>query len=107
MPYDCPAFHSLYIHLCSSLPSFLTTVAIEQEPPPPKAPKPLPRPDDPHRKKRAGKRVRRQKEKTAPTRLHKEMNRMKFGEIGDDLIQTKIGFDLGMVGKSGSGRVRV
>lgn len=77
-----------------------------QEPPPPKAPKPLPRPDDPYRKKRAGKRVRKQKEKTAPTRLHKEMNRMKFGEIGDDLIQTKIGFDMGMVGKSGSGRLR-
>lgn len=32
-----------------------------QEPPPPKAPKPLPRPDDPYSKKRAGKRVRKQK----------------------------------------------
>lgn len=77
-----------------------------QEPPPPKAPKPLPRPDDPYSKRRAGKRVRKQKEKRAPTRLHKEMNRMKFGEIGDDVLQTDLGYDLGMIGASGSGRVR-
>eukprot|EP00123_Amoebidium_parasiticum_P012768 comp21559_c0_seq1/m.30094 comp21559_c0_seq1/g.30094 ORF comp21559_c0_seq1/g.30094 comp21559_c0_seq1/m.30094 type:complete len:494 (-) comp21559_c0_seq1:53-1534(-) len=77
-----------------------------QEPPPPKKPKPLPKPDDPIRKKRAGKRVRRQKEKWGPSQLHREANRMKFGEIQEDVLQTKIGYNTGMMGKGGSGRIR-
>eukprot|EP00124_Ichthyophonus_hoferi_P001605 Ihof_evm5s88 gene=Ihof_evmTU5s88 len=75
-----------------------------QEAPPTKKAKPLPKPDDPIRKKRAGKRVRKQKEKWGPSQLHREANRMKFAEIQDDLIQTKIGFNTGMMGKGGSGR---
>jgi U4/U6 small nuclear ribonucleoprotein PRP31 len=38
-----------------------------QEPPPPQPPKPLPAPDDKPRKKRAGKRIRKIKEKCCRT----------------------------------------
>lgn len=101
-PAPAPApLHGLSVTLPLPLPLPL------QEPPPPKKAKPLPKPDDPIRKKRAGKRVRRQKEKWGASQLHREANRMGFGELQDDLIQTKIGFNTGMMGKGGSGRVSV
>ncbi|PIK53937.1 putative U4/U6 small nuclear ribonucleoprotein Prp31 [Apostichopus japonicus] len=77
-----------------------------QEPPPPKPPKPLPAPIDGQRKRRGGKRVRKMKEKLGMTEFRKAANRMSFGEIEDDAYQEDLGFSLGQIGKSGSGKVR-
>ncbi|XP_067121619.1 U4/U6 small nuclear ribonucleoprotein Prp31 [Centruroides vittatus] len=77
-----------------------------QEPPPVKQVKPLPAPIDQTRKKRGGRRVRRMKERYAITELRKQANRMNFGEIEEDAYQDDLGFSLGQVGKSGTGRIR-
>jgi U4/U6 small nuclear ribonucleoprotein PRP31 len=77
-----------------------------QEPPPVKQIKPLPRPDPSTRKKRGGRRVRRMKDKYAVTEMRRQANRMTFGEVEQDPYQTEIGFSVGNVGKSGSGKVR-
>ncbi|XP_062507567.1 U4/U6 small nuclear ribonucleoprotein Prp31-like [Corticium candelabrum] len=77
-----------------------------QEPPPVKQVKPLPRPDPSIRKKRGGRRVRRMKDKYAITEMRRQANRMTFGEVEDDPYQTEMGFNVGNVGKSGSGKVR-
>lgn len=52
-----------------------------QEPPPVKFAKPLPKPIDPGRKKRAGKRVRKMKERYAMTELRKQNNRLNFADV--------------------------
>lgn len=52
-----------------------------QEPPPVKFIKPLPKPIDPGRKKRGGKRVRKMKERYAVTELRKQANRMNFADV--------------------------
>ncbi|KAG7270141.1 hypothetical protein CRUP_027211 [Coryphaenoides rupestris] len=70
-----------------------------QEPPPVKQVKPLPAPLDGQRKKRGGRRYRKMKERLGLTEIRKHANRMTFAE--EDL-----GFSLGQLGKSGSGRVR-
>lgn len=75
------------------------------EPPPSRAIKALPKPDDPHRKKRGGKRVRRMADKYGKTELHKQANRMGFADYQEDMLQEEMGFDTGMVGKSNSFRV--
>lgn len=54
---------------------------ILQEPPPVKFIKPLPKPIDPGRKKRGGKRVRKMKERYAVTELRKQANRMNFADV--------------------------
>ncbi|CAF0788507.1 unnamed protein product [Rotaria sordida] len=77
-----------------------------QEPPPVKAVKPLPPPLDSGRKKRGGRRHRKMKERLGMTQLRAEANQMKFGEIEEDAYQDAIGFSTGMIGKSGSGKVR-
>ncbi|CAF3593161.1 unnamed protein product [Rotaria sp. Silwood1] len=77
-----------------------------QEPPPVKAVKPLPPPIDPGRKKRGGRRHRKMKERLGMTQLRAEANQTKFGEIEEDAYQDAIGFSTGMIGKSGSGKVR-
>eukprot|EP00112_Aurelia_sp_Birch-Aquarium-sp1_P018748 Seg4521.3 transcript_id=Seg4521.3/GoldUCD/mRNA.D3Y31 product="U4/U6 small nuclear ribonucleoprotein Prp31" protein_id=Seg4521.3/GoldUCD/D3Y31 len=77
-----------------------------QEPPPVKEAKALPRPDDPVRQKRGGRRVRKMKEKFAVTEMRRQANRMKFGELGEDMYQSDIGYGLGTLGKDGSGKVR-
>lgn len=61
-------FSILYIHIL-------------QEPPPVKFIKPLPKPIDPGRKKRGGKRVRKMKERYAVTELRKQANRMNFADV--------------------------
>ncbi len=76
-----------------------------QEPPPVKEAKALPRPDDPVRQKRGGRRVRKMKEKFAVTEMRRQANRMKFGEIGEDIFQTDLGYGVGTI-KEGSGKVR-
>lgn len=77
-----------------------------QEPPPVKQVKPLPAPIDQPRKKRGGKRVRKMKERYGMTELRKQANRMNFGEIEEDAYQEDLGFSLGQIGKSGTGRIR-
>ena len=77
-----------------------------QEPPPVKEAKALPRPDDPVRPKRGGRRVRKMKEKFAVTEMRRQANKMKFGEIGEDVYQTDLGYGIGTLGKEGSGKVR-
>lgn len=52
-----------------------------QEPPPVKFVKPLPKPVDPSRKKRGGKRVRKMKERYAVTELRKQQNRLNFADV--------------------------
>lgn len=77
-----------------------------QEPPPVKQVKPLPAPIDQTKKKRGGRRVRKLKERYAITELRKQANRMTFGEIEEDAYQDDLGFSMGQVGKSGTGRIR-
>ncbi|KAL0985183.1 hypothetical protein UPYG_G00153840 [Umbra pygmaea] len=77
-----------------------------QEPPPVKTVKPLPAPLDGQRKKRGGRRYRKMKERLGLTEIRKHANRMTFAEIEDDAYQEDLGFSLGQLGKSGSGRVR-
>ncbi|XP_050530036.1 U4/U6 small nuclear ribonucleoprotein Prp31 [Daktulosphaira vitifoliae] len=76
------------------------------EPPPVKFVKPLPKPIDPGRKKRGGKRVRKMKERYAVTELRKQANRMNFADIEDDAYQEDLGYTRGTIGKSGTGRIR-
>lgn len=76
-----------------------------QEPPPPKLAKPLPVPLDMPSKKRAGRRVRRNKERFAVTELRRQANRVKFGEVADDVDQTDLGYSLGQL-QQGTGNVR-
>lgn len=77
-----------------------------QEPPPVKQVKPLPAPLDGMRKKRGGRRYRKMKERLGLTEIRKQANRMTFGEIEEDAYQEDLGFSLGHLGKSGSGRIR-
>ncbi|RCH82850.1 U4/U6-U5 snRNP complex subunit prp31 [Rhizopus azygosporus] len=56
-----------------------------QEPPPSKVVKALPVPDEGPKKRRAGKRVRRQKEAYAMTELRAARNRMAFGEAEEEV----------------------
>lgn len=76
-----------------------------QEPPPPKAIKPLPAPDDQPRKKRGGKRARKMKEKFGVTELRKQANRMAFGVEAEETLGNT-GRGLGLIGK-GTGKVRL
>ena len=46
------------------------------------------------------------KERLGMTEMHKQANRMTFAEIEDDAYQDSIGYSLGQLGKSGSGRIR-
>jgi len=74
-----------------------------QEPPPVKKTKALPTPLEAPRKRRGGRRVRKMKERYAVTELRKQANRMNFGELNEDVVQTDMGFDRGLIGKSGVG----
>ncbi|CAG7829993.1 unnamed protein product, partial [Allacma fusca] len=51
-----------------------------QEPPPVKSIKALPKPVDPPKKRRGGKRVRKMKERFAVTEMRKQANRITFGD---------------------------
>ena len=60
------------------------------EPPPVKSSKALPKPLDKASKKRGGRRVQKQKERTGLTELRKKQNRMNFGELQEDVTQVNI-----------------
>jgi len=77
------------------------------EPPPVKFVKPLPKPIDPGRKKRGGKRVRKTKERYAMTELRKHNNRLNFADIEEDAYQEDLGYTRGTIGKAGTGRIRL
>ncbi|KAL4240096.1 U4/U6 small nuclear ribonucleoprotein Prp31 [Mactra antiquata] len=77
-----------------------------QEPPPVKRAKALPAPIDQARKKRGGRRARKMKERLGLTEMRKQANRMNFGEIEEDAYQEDLGFSLGTIGKSKTGRIR-
>jgi len=77
-----------------------------QEPPPVKSIKALPKPVDPPKKRRGGKRVRKMKERYAVTEFRKHANRTTFGDIGEDAYQEDLGYNRGQLGKSGTGKVR-
>ncbi|XP_045211862.1 U4/U6 small nuclear ribonucleoprotein Prp31-like [Mercenaria mercenaria] len=77
-----------------------------QEPPPVKKAKALPAPIDQARKKRGGRRARKMKERLGLTEMRKQANRMNFGEIEEDAYQEDLGFSLGTIGKSKTGRIR-
>jgi U4/U6 small nuclear ribonucleoprotein PRP31 len=79
-----------------------------QEPDKQKQKKALPKPDSMPRRKRGGKRVRKMKERTAMTDVRTLANKRTFAtagtsEYGDDCM----GMDVGMIGKEGSGKLRV
>lgn len=103
-----------------------------QEPPPVKFVKPLPKPIDPGRKKRGGKRVRKMKERYAITEFRKHANRMNFADVSaflffsslffynihtnetsmvlqieNDAYQEDLGYSRGTIGKAGTGRIRL
>lgn len=61
-----------------------------QEPPPVKFIKPLPKPIDPGRKKRGGKRVRKMKERYAVTELRKQANRMNFADVNIKIYNKRL-----------------
>lgn len=63
------------------------------EPPPTKQPKPLAAPDDRPKKRRAGRRVRKMKEKYATTEMRKQANRMAFGVAEEETASGK-GLDI-------------
>eukprot|EP00727_Mastigamoeba_balamuthi_P010842 m51a1_g6380 hypothetical protein (529) ;mRNA; r:148459-150435 len=67
--------------------------------------KALPAPDEKPKKRRGGKRTRRLKDRYEMTELRRQQNRMVFGTAEEEFRETGVGF--GMLGKEGSGRVRV
>lgn len=79
------------------------------EPPPVKDKKALPKPLDKASKKRGGRRARKLKERLGITELRKRQNRMNFGELQEDVMQTHMGFTLGQAKSetlAGGGRLR-
>ena len=46
------------------------------------------------------------KQKLGMTDMRKAANRMTFAEIEEDAYQDDLGFSLGQIGKSGTGRIR-
>lgn len=56
-----------------------------QEPPPVKSIKALPKPVDPPKKRRGGKRVRKMKERYAVTEMRKQANRITFGDVNHSI----------------------
>jgi RNA processing factor Prp31 len=73
-----------------------------------KSHKPLPIPCEIKSKKRGGKRYRKAKEKYGLTDVHRERQRMKFGESGngDEYGDSAMGLTNGTLGQRGSGRMR-
>ncbi|BGP32348.1 U4/U6-U5 snRNP complex subunit prp31 [Rhodotorula toruloides] len=74
-------------------------------PPPKKATKALPRPDEKKKARRGGKRARKAKEAYAMTELRKQQNRIKFGEAEEEVGAYDDVAGMGMIGSS-SGKVR-
>jgi len=80
-------------------------VAKLMEPPPVKNEKPLPKPMDKASKKRGGRRFRAMKERYGMTEMRKRANRVTFGEIQEEVVQTSMGFTMGHAA-GGGGNLR-
>eukprot|EP01023_Acetabularia_acetabulum_P036641 TRINITY_DN34652_c0_g1_i7.p2 TRINITY_DN34652_c0_g1~~TRINITY_DN34652_c0_g1_i7.p2 ORF type:complete len:448 (-),score=92.12 TRINITY_DN34652_c0_g1_i7:23-1366(-) len=78
-----------------------------QEQAPPKAPKPLPIPDGEAKKRRGGRRLRRQKELYGTTEFQRMANRMAFNKMEEEYIDGEDVIGMGMLGKEGSGRLKL
>ncbi|KAI3859177.1 hypothetical protein MKW92_001226 [Papaver armeniacum] len=78
-----------------------------QELPPAKQPKPLPVPNFESKKKRAGRRLRKQKDRYLPTHLRRLANRMQFGITEESSLGDGLGEGYGMLGQAGNGKLRV
>ncbi|KAK9805552.1 hypothetical protein WJX72_004756 [[Myrmecia] bisecta] len=78
-----------------------------QEPPPAKQTKVLPAPDMEPKKRRGGRRYRKMKERYGMTDVRKAANRMNFNVPEDEFIDGDEVVGLGVLGKEGSGRLRV
>mmetsp|Transcript_17413 Transcript_17413/g.52333 ORF Transcript_17413/g.52333 Transcript_17413/m.52333 type:complete len:495 (-) Transcript_17413:164-1648(-) len=78
-----------------------------QEPPPAKIIKPLPAPDAEVKKRRGGKRLRKMKERYGLTDVRKAANRINFNQAEEEYMDGDEVVGLGMLGKEGSGRLRV
>ncbi len=81
------------------------------EPPPVRKEKPLAAPDEKKKPRRGGRKARKMKERYGMTEMRKQANRMSFGPEQSDGFDfsNRLGVDkdLGLVGKSGSGSVRL
>ncbi|RZC81874.1 hypothetical protein C5167_044452 [Papaver somniferum] len=78
-----------------------------QELPPVKQPKPLPVPNFESKKRRAGRRLRKQKEIYLPTHSRRLANRMQFGITEESSLGDGLGDGYGMLGQAGNGKLRV
>mmetsp|Transcript_17730 Transcript_17730/g.21518 ORF Transcript_17730/g.21518 Transcript_17730/m.21518 type:complete len:491 (+) Transcript_17730:128-1600(+) len=76
-------------------------------PPPGKTKQALPDPEPKKKTKRAGRRVRKRKELYEQTELHKQANRLQFGEAEDEYGESSMGKGFGMLGKEGGGKIRI
>ncbi|KXS20852.1 Nop domain-containing protein [Gonapodya prolifera JEL478] len=75
------------------------------EPPPGKAQKPLPAPDEVPKKRRGGRRVRKMKEQYVMTEVRKASNRMHFGVAEEEAMVMGSTKGLGVVGHTGKVRM--
>lgn len=78
-----------------------------QEPPPAKIIKPLRAPDAEAKKRRGGRRMRAMKERYGLTDVRKAANRMNFNQPEEEYIDGDEVVGLGVLGKEGSGRLRI
>mmetsp|Transcript_16110 Transcript_16110/g.34858 ORF Transcript_16110/g.34858 Transcript_16110/m.34858 type:complete len:493 (-) Transcript_16110:371-1849(-) len=78
-----------------------------QEPPPAKTAKPLPCPDAEAKKRRGGKRLRKMKERYGLTDVRKAANRINFNQVEEEYMDGDEVMGLGLLGKEGSGRLRI
>lgn len=67
--------------------------------------KALPAPDDKPKRKRGGRRLRKMKDRYAMTEVRRQANRLAFNSVEDTYDETGRGF--GMLGKGGTGKLRV
>jgi U4/U6 small nuclear ribonucleoprotein PRP31 len=67
----------------------------------------LPVPDKEKKKKRGGRVARARKKRLGLTDMRRDANRMEFGNQGDEYGDSSMGLTLGMLGKEGSGNVRM
>ncbi|KAI3955949.1 hypothetical protein MKW98_006309 [Papaver atlanticum] len=88
-------------------PTILKKIEKLQQLPPAKQPKPLPVPSFEPKKKRAGIRLRKQKNKYAPTHSRRLANRMQFGITEESSLGDGLGKGYGMLDQAGNGKLRV
>lgn len=87
--------------------TILSKIEKLQEPPPAKQPKPLPVPDGEQKKRRGGRRLRAMKERYQLTDVRAATNRIRFNQPEEEFIDGDEVIGLGMLGKEGSGRLKM